>query len=253
MYGVLIASGILVSLLVGEKLAKDQKLDTNLYWSASLWVIMGGVVGARVYHVLDFWEVYTANPIEVLFLHKGGLGIYGAIIGGAISLAAHLRSRKKDILDYLDVSAVVIPLGQAVGRWGNFANMEILGTPTDLPWGMYVPFFNRPQHLKYNDIFHPLFLYESLLDILLFSVLLLLYRRKTMLEKTQSSKKPIYALRGFFTLLYVAAYGLIHFSLEFIRLESWFLYGVNVAQAISLVFVLGGLLGIYKLSKRNLP
>ena len=248
MYGILVASGIFISLLVGEKLAKDNKLDTNTFWSSSLWVIIGGVVGARAYHVIDYWEVYSANPIAILFVHNGGLGVYGALLGGAISLATYFWVIKKDIFAYLDVATVVIPLGQAVGRWGNFVNMEILGTPTDLPWGMFVPLENRPSHQIYNDIFHPVFLYESLLDIVLFFALLLLYRRKIMLGKIENKPKPAFALRGFFTLLYMVGYGLIRFSLEFVRLESWYVNNINVAQMISLVFIFGGIIGLYKIT-----
>jgi len=248
MYGIIVASAILISLLVGEKLAKDNKLDTNTFWSSSLWVIIGGVVGARAYHVIDYWDVYAANPIAILFIHNGGLGIYGALLGGAMSLVVYFRSIKEDIFGYLDLAAVVIPLGQAVGRWGNFVNMEILGTPTDLPWGMFVPPKYRPQHLIYNDIFHPVFLYESLLDIVLFFVLLLLYRRKIMLSKTSNEPKPAFALKGFFTLLYITGYGLIRFSLEFIRLETWHIQNINVAQMISLIFIFCGIFGIYKIT-----
>jgi len=248
MYGIIVASGILISLLVGEKLAKDNKLDTNTFWGSSLWVIIGGVVGARLYHVIDYWEVYSANPIAMLYIHNGGLGIYGALLGGAISLVAYFRSTKKDIFEYLDLASVVIPLGQAVGRWGNFVNMEILGTPTNLPWGVFVPPEYRPLHLKYNDIFHPVFLYESLLDIVLFFVLLLLYRRKIMLAKIKSEEKFAVTLRGFFTLLYMTGYGIIRFSLEFIRSESWYIQNINVAQVISLIFISGGIFGIYRIT-----
>jgi len=250
MYGIIVASGILISLLVGEKLAKDKKLDTDVYWSSSLWAIIGGVVGARLYHVVDFREAYTSNPITILFIHNGGTGIYGALLGAAISLIVYFKFTKKDIFEYFDLAAVVIPLGQAIGRWGNFANMEILGKPTNLPWGMYVPLKYRPPYLIYNDMFHPIFLYESLLDILLFFVLLLLYRRKIVLEKIKSKQKPTYALKGFFTLLYMVGYGLIRFSLEFVRLESWFYYSINVAQFVSLIFITLGIFGLYKITRK---
>lgn len=251
MYGILVASGILISLLVGEKLIKDGGFDTNTYWSSSLWAIVGGVVGARLYHVIDLWKYYSANPIDIILIHHGGLAIYGALIGGTISLFIYFSVVKSDILEYLDVAAIVIPLGQAMGRWGNFVNMEILGTPTDLPWGMFVPAKYRPQHLIYNDIFHPIFLYESLLDILLFFVLLLLYRRKIMLHKKTDAKKPLYSLKGFFTLSYMVGYGMIRFSLEFLRLETWMVNNINIAQLISMLFIFSGIFGLFYLNRQS--
>jgi len=253
MYGIIISSGILISLLVGERLIKKSDLNTDLYWGSSLWIIIGGVAGARFFHVLEYWEHYALEPITTLFIHNGGLRIYGGILGGILSLIIFFKLKKKKFIKYLDVSAVVIPLGQAIGRWGNFVNKEILGTPTNLPWGMYVPPKYRPEHLINNDIYHPIFLYESLLDIMLFFVLLLLYQRKTVLQKTNSKQKPLYSLKGFFTLAYIAGYGLIRFSTEFVRLDPWTINGINIAQVISLFFVFIGILGVYYISNSPTP
>ena len=253
MYGIIISFGILASLLVGERLVRQKNLDLDVFWGSSLWAIVGGVVGARIYHVVEFWSFYSQDPVTVLFIHKGGLGIYGAILGGIISLVTYFKFKKQSFIDYLDLSAVVIPLGQSIGRWGNYVNMEVLGSPTDLPWGMFVPPKYRPEHLANNDIFHPIFLYESLLDIMLFFCLLLLYRRKTMLEKNGTFRKPLYSLKGFFTLAYITSYGLIRFSTEFVRLESWAVNGINIAQAVSLLFVFIGVMGIYRIANSPTP
>jgi len=250
MYGLIVSFGILSSLLVGEKIIKEKNLEANIYWRASLWAILGGVAGARIYHVIDHWEVYSINPITVLFIQSGGLAIYGALIGSTISLVTYLYMTKSDVLVYLDVAAIVVPLGQSVGRWGNFANMEIIGSPTRLPWGMYVPPAYRPLDLIYNDFFHPAFLYESLLDILLFSVLWLLYRRKIVLRKKGRARTELNSLKGFFTLVYMVGYGLIRFSLEFVRLDPWQINGVNIAQLISLIFAFSGILGLILLYRR---
>ena len=244
MYGIIISSGILIGLLVGESLVKKNKLDLNLYWGSSLWTIVGGVVGARVFHVLEHWDLYVGNPITMLFIHNGGLRIYGGILGGVLCMLLYFKLKKQKFIDYLDVSAVVIALGQGIGRWGNFVNKEILGLPTNLPWGMYVPPSYRPTQFINNDIFHPIFLYESLLDIMLFFTLLLLYRRKTVLQKSGEKQKPMYSLKGFFTLAYITGYGAIRFSIEFIRLETWTINGINVAQVISLLFVFAGIVGL---------
>jgi len=115
---------------------------------------------------------------------------------------------------------------------------------------MFVPPQNRPSMYRYNDIFHPLFLYESLLDILLFFVLLLLYRRKSLLEKTKSKTKPLYSLRGFFTLAYITGYGLIRFPTEFLRVQTWIINGINITQTISLFLIACGIIGLFLIAKK---
>lgn len=249
MYGILISTGILAALLVAERLAKKRDMDLDLFWGSSLWLILGGVVGARIYYVVEHWSYFAQDPIMAFYIHKGGLGIYGAILGGALFSSIYFAFKKRPFLEFLDLAAVVIPLGQAVGRWGNFVNKELFGPPTELPWGMFVPPENRPAMYRYNDTFHPLFLYESLLDIMLFFALLLLYRRKTVLEKNRKSSKPVYMLKGFFTLAYLVGYGLIRYSTEFIRIQTWVVNGVNITQLISLFLVFVGVAGIYRLYK----
>ncbi len=250
MYGIIISFAIIISLILGEKIAKDNKIDTNVYWGASLWVILGGVVGARVYHVIDYADHYLSNPITVLFIHQGGLGIYGAVIGGAMGLYLFSKFQKRDFLALLNVSAIVIPLAQAVGRWANYFNTELYGIPTNLPWGLYVPPGVRPLQYENNDIFQPIFLYESFLDIVLFFVLLLLYQRKTMLQKKYFQGNTSFSMMGFFTLIYIVGYGLIRFPLEFLRINPWEIYGINVAQSFSLIFIIFGLGGLYKIIKK---
>jgi phosphatidylglycerol:prolipoprotein diacylglycerol transferase len=253
MYGIIISLAIGIALYLGEKIAKDNNLDTNIYWGASLRALIGGVVGARLYHVIDYAQYYLAHPIRVFYLHLGGLGIYGAIFGGAIGLYLYLRGKNEPLLKYLNLAAIVIPLAQAVGRLANWTNMELYGKPTDLPWGLYVPPQFRTDTYRYNDVFHPLFVYESLLDILLFFVLWLLYQRKSLLQKMFFAGKKDFSMKGFFTLTYLIGYGVIRFSLEFLRIKPWQIYGINVAQAISLCFIFIGLLGVYKIIKPELP
>jgi phosphatidylglycerol:prolipoprotein diacylglycerol transferase len=250
MYGIIISTGILTALLVAERLAKKRGMDLELFWGSSLWLIIGGVVGARIYYVVEHWSYFAQNPVMTVQIYRGGLGIYGAILGGALFSGIYFAFKKRRSLEFLDLAAVVVPLGQAIGRWGNFVNKELFGPPTSLPWGMFVPLENRPTIYRYNDTFHPLFLYESLLDILLFFVLLLLYRRKTVLEKSANPNKPLYSLKGFFTLAYLTGYGLIRYSTEFIRIETWVINGINVTQIISLMLIVAGMVGIFLLAKK---
>lgn len=253
MYGIIISLAIAFALYLGEKIAKDNNFDTNIYWGASLWAIIGGVVGARMYHVVDYADYYLTKPIRVLYLHQGGLAIYGALLGGTIGLLLYLRGKKEPFLKYLNLAAIVIPLAQAIGRLANWSNMELYGKPTSLPWGLYVPPQFRTDAYRYNDVFHPLFIYESLLDILLFFVLWLLYQRKTMLQNMLFSGSRNFSMKGFFTLTYLLGYGIIRFSLEFLRIDPWQIAGANVAQVISLLFIAIGVLGLYSIVKPKLP
>lgn len=253
MYGTIIALAAAISLYLGEKLAKENKIDTNTYWGASLWAIIGGVAGARLYHVIDYHQYYFEYPIRVLYLWQGGLGIFGALFGGAIGSYIYIRMKKQSAIKYLNVAAIVMPLAQAVGRWANYTNLELYGLPTNLPWGIYVPVESRPSQYMFNDVYHPLFAYESLLDIVLFFVLWLLYQRKHLLQKKYFGERDDFSMKGFFTLVYLIGYGIIRFSLEFLRINPWKIMGMDVAQTISLLFIFVGALKLYKITRKGLP
>ena len=218
MYGILISVGILLSLLVAERLVDER--DT--FWGLSFWTILGGVLGSRLYHVADYYTYYAQNPIKILFLWEGGLGIIGAIVGGTIATIIYLSIKRKKIKPWLDVIATVTPLGQSIGRWGNYFNKEIHGSQTNLPWGIYSPKV------------HPLFLYESILDFGLFILLYWLFKKR-------NSKSNLE--------IYLILYATIRLSLEPLRmgLNTWEIRGVNVAQIISLAVIL--LVGLYLIRK----
>lgn len=150
MYGLTIAIGILVSLFLTERLCRSRDMDTSVLWELSFWLILVGVIGARIYHVADFWEVYSTNPIAALYVWNGGLSIFGALIIGIPTAALYLRAKKQDVLEWLDIFSVAAPLGQAIGRWGNFFNNELM----------------------------PFAIYESAADLALFGLVLLIYSKK---------------------------------------------------------------------------
>uniref|UniRef100_A0A7C4XTG6 Prolipoprotein diacylglyceryl transferase n=1 Tax=candidate division WWE3 bacterium TaxID=2053526 RepID=A0A7C4XTG6_UNCKA len=146
MYGLLVACGILLSVLLAEQLAKNKKLERALIWRVAFRGILFGVVGARIYHVVDYWDLYSQNLNSTLFIWNGGLGIIGGIMGGLLGI--YSVSPKKYFLTILDIAATVMPLGQAIGRWGNYFNGELI----------------------------PYAIYESLADILIFGFLFLRIR-----------------------------------------------------------------------------
>jgi len=242
LYGLLIGLGILAGAGVVEIIRRKELIDKNELesWSVGevmLWAGGLGVIGARIYHVIDLWQYYVVRPKEILMLWNGGLGIYGGILGGIIGVliysfkTAKKRSLKdvwERFLTIADVVVVGVPLGQAIGRWGNYFNQELYGLPTNLVWGIYIKPENRLLEVIMYEKFHPLFLYESLWCLFIFIILW-----KMMF------KKRIKLGRGGMIITYLGFYGLGRFLLEYLRIESWQTYGINVAQGISI-----GLMGM---------
>jgi phosphatidylglycerol---prolipoprotein diacylglyceryl transferase len=223
LYGLLIGVGILVGAWVSIRISK---IKADEVWDSLLWVVGGGLLGARLYHVIDYFEYYWLHPWEIIMLNKGGLGIFGGILGGIIGLWFYSRKRKERFFLLLDVMAIGLPIGQMIGRWGNFFNQELYGLPSNLPWSIYIKPENRLIEVMNFERFQPLFLYESLWSLVGFLGLWWLIWR----EKLEVGK-------GGVLMAYLGWYGLGRFWLEFLRLDAWQISGVNVAQVISLSLV----------------
>jgi phosphatidylglycerol:prolipoprotein diacylglycerol transferase len=218
---------ILSSLLVSSHIAKAEQKNTNLLWDGAPWIIFAGLIGARLYHVLDYLSYYLSDPVRIFFIWKGGMGIIGGIAFGIAALYIYLRIRKQDKGTWLDIVALSLPLGQAIGRIGNFFNRENFGTPTSLPWGQYVEPGLRPFVFKEYERFHPVYFYEAILDVILFLTLLYLYKTKRM---AVGSKHIFYS--------YLIGYSLIRFLLEFIRVNTWHIGNLNIAQLVSILVLI---------------
>lgn len=234
LYGFLIGLGVLVAAEVAERVrcklaAKDKEWRAVSVWDSLIWAVAGGLIGARLYHVIDWWDYYWLHPEEIIKLWRGGLGIFGGILGGAIGLWIYSRSKKR-LLMMLDLAGLSLPLGQAIGRWGNYFNQEVYGLPTNLPWAIYIKPENRLLSVIDFERFHPLFLYESLWCLLIFGLIYWLIE-----------KKKLVIGKGRVLVLYLGLYGLGRFFLEWLRIEGWIINGVNVAQAISLGLILAAL------------
>ncbi|HEX6140460.1 MAG TPA: prolipoprotein diacylglyceryl transferase, partial [Candidatus Limnocylindria bacterium] len=171
-YGLFIATGVLLAGLLGSREAKRRGEDPEIGWSMLLPVLVLAVLGARIYHVIHQWDYYSQNPELILAIWNGGLGIPGAVAGGAVAILAYCRWKKLNTLRWLDIFASAILLGQAVGRLGNFYNQELCGPPTTLPWGIPIDAAHRIG--EWTDLsrfpeattrFHPLFAYEAVLNL----------------------------------------------------------------------------------------
>jgi phosphatidylglycerol:prolipoprotein diacylglycerol transferase len=234
-YGILIMIGVVAAAFLGQAEAKRRGIKTDYIWDALFWVVLAGIVGARIWHIFTpppsmieqgiTTRWYLTHPLDILNIRNGGLGIPGAIIGGAIALWIYCRNKKISFLTFADTVVPGVALAQAIGRWGNFFNQEVYGKPTNLPWKIYIDPAHRIQGYQNYDYFHPLFLYESLWNVLVMAVLLWMARR---FEKWL---KP-----GDLFLIYMIMYSIGRFSLEFLRLDASQVGGINFNQTF-VVFV----------------
>ncbi len=251
-YGIIIVVAMLIAATVAARLAKRTGRDPDHIWGALTWAIIPAIVGARLWFVLFppaslisqgmdsvwFFQNFFNLQSGAIAIWSGGLSIFGAVIGGFLGAYLYLRRNKQPLMPWLDIAAVALPLGQAIGRWANFVNQELYGTPTTLPWGLMIDSAKRVDPYRSlvefptTTLFHPLFLYESLWSILAFIVLLNLFQRYRNRFLT-----------GDFFLIYVAQYSLIRFLLEGIRVEVTYIpwTEINLSQALMFVTFVGSL------------
>lgn len=235
-YGVIIMSGALAGGWLASREAARRGYDTDVVWDLLIWLVIGGIIGARLWHVFTpspslvaqgvDTMYYLTHPFDLVNLRKGGLGIPSAVIGGAISLYFFTRKRKLNFAEWADIAAPSLALGQAIGRWGNFFNQELYGAPTNLPWKLFIDPQHRLPAFMDVEYYHPLFLYESLWNLGNLFLLLWLGRRFKDRLKT-----------GDIFLSYLVIYPLGRFLLEFLRLDSSQIAGVNANQTFMLVVV----------------
>jgi prolipoprotein diacylglyceryl transferase len=177
-YGVMLLLGILGAVWLTGRRWTRRGGDWDLVFRVAMWGVAGGVIGARLYHVVTSWsEVPDPKWQGVFEIWRGGLGIWGGILGGVLAGAIVVHRSGNSIYRFMDAVAPGLLLAQAIGRWGNYFNQELFGKPTNLPWGLEIDVQNRPQQYVSSTTFHPMFLYESLWCLLGVGVLLLVDRR----------------------------------------------------------------------------
>jgi phosphatidylglycerol:prolipoprotein diacylglycerol transferase len=164
-YAIFILAGIVAAVILIRQLAERRGLDPEFPLDAAPWMIVGGILGARLTYVLLRFDHFVANPADALNIRLGGLAIHGALAGGGLVLWWCCRSRRQSLLTWADLIVAGVALGQAIGRWGNWANQEAFGRPTDLPWGLSIAPDRRPERYAEVTAFHPTFLYESVFNL----------------------------------------------------------------------------------------
>lgn len=225
-YGLLIASAVLIGILLALRETKRKGLKEDTLIDFLLFAIPSAIIGARLHYVIFSWDNYKYDPIQILNLRGGGLAIHGAIIAGVIVAIVFCKVKKISLWQLLDIVAPSLILGQAIGRWGNFANQEAHGGPTDLPWGIMV-----------NGVkVHPTFLYESIFNLMIF-IFLMWYRKR-------------YKVDGEIFLLYFSLYSVGRFFIEGLRTDSLMIGPIRVAQLISVLIIIICVLLIYYRRKK---
>ncbi|OTA40204.1 MAG: hypothetical protein A6D92_21665, partial [Symbiobacterium thermophilum] len=178
-YGIIIVSAIAVAMWLSGRFARDRGLDPEFVPDFGMVLVPAGILGARFYEVFILqWPYYSQNPEKILKIWEGGLAIHGAVLGGAIAAAIYLPARRQPFWRWADVVGLVLPLAQAIGRWGNFFNQEAYGDPAPAWLVRLMPGWLREGMTIGGTVMHPTFLYESAWNLLTFGVLLLVHRRR---------------------------------------------------------------------------
>ncbi len=244
-YGLLIAISIIACMVLAMRQASSFGLTSDDVMDTFIAVIPLMIIFARLYYVVFEWEFYAANWRLIFDTRQGGLAFYGGVIGGILAIFLVTRIKKISLAKFLDFIVVYVPLGQAVGRWGNFFNQEAFGTNTSLPWGMYS---NQTQAYlsslsgPYDPTLpvHPTFLYEFLANMIIFVILLWLRRR---------SKTPLAV-----TLTYLMLYGAVRFFVEGIRTDALMVgeTTLRISQLLSALMVVFAVVFLVVLRQRRL-
>ena len=230
-YGVLIGIAFLLAYSLAEKLIYRNNLSMNYFSDLIFFILLSSIVFARLYFVFLSWDYFKDHLDEIPKIWHGGQSIHGGMFGSIFATIIYTKIKKISFYNYIDVIAVVTPLGQAIGRWGNFFNNEAFGKPIEagLPSlytfvRLYIPKEFRPDLYLNHDFFHPTFLYESVLDFIVF---IFLYKKYSSWKD-----KP-----GKIFWTYLFCYSVIRFFLEFLRTDSLYVFSIPGAQIVSVVLI----------------
>ncbi len=251
-YGLIFTIAMLLCIALAMIRAKRYHFSRDDILDYFLWMIPLILIGSRLYYVAFEWDQFKGSLAAIFDLRQGGLAFYGGVLGGMLAVAIAARIKHVKLHRIFDYLAVLIPLGQGIGRWGNFFNQEAFGTNTSLPWGMISegtrqglaalnPNPANPLPGLNPDLpVHPTFLYEFLANMVIFAILLLVHRRQ---------KRPWTTV-----LTYLFFYGLVRFFVEGIRTDSLVFHAfgqtLRISQVLSAVMVVGSIL-VYLILRSN--
>ena len=239
-YSITMFLGVFFGFLVAYFEVKRKKINKDFFENMAFYAILFGFIGARIYYVLFNLNYYLKDPLEIVKVWNGGLAIHGGIIGAVIAIYIYCKKKNVSFFEMLDVCTPALLIGQVIGRWGNFFNSEAHG-------GIVTKAFLEKLHLpnfiiegmNINGVYyHPTFLYESVLNFICFILLLFLRRKKNIRV-------------GVFLGIYLIWYGIVRFFVESLRTDSLMLGSLKMAQVISIVLVIIGIVLIITSRKRE--
>ncbi|HEY0387399.1 MAG TPA: prolipoprotein diacylglyceryl transferase [Gaiellales bacterium] len=240
-YGLLLALGVLLAGWIARREFRRRRMDPELAYSIAVWGVPFGLAGARLYHVVTDWDAFRNDYSQIPAIWNGGLSIFGAVLGGMLGVWIGSRRVRLPFWRVADCIAPGLVLAQALGRWGNYFNQELYGTPTDRPWGLEIdPSHRQPPYLT-SDTFQPMFLFESFLNVLVFLALVLFVRRFW-------NRIP----NGTVFALYVTLYDLYRVPLETLKVDPADVFlGQRVNVWVSAVLFVVGLVAFALLFRRR--
>jgi phosphatidylglycerol---prolipoprotein diacylglyceryl transferase len=230
-YAIFMVAGILAGLALSRALAASLGLDRDWLIDAAPWVILAAILGARAYYVALRTSYFSLHPVDAINIRLGGLSFHGALVAGTLAFALLCWGQHQPFWRWSDAIMPGVALAQTVGRWGNWANQEAFGTPTNLPWGLAIDPDHRPPQFATQERFHPTFLYESLFDLVNAVFLTWLAVR---------SPRPRWFHDGDVLAIYLINYGLARFLIETIRTDSLYIGPLPAAYWLSWALIVTG-------------
>jgi phosphatidylglycerol---prolipoprotein diacylglyceryl transferase len=229
-YSLMILLGVILSISLFMKEGKRFGINSDFLFNLAFWIVVMGIIGARLYYVLFNLPMYKNDPMSIFKIWEGGLAIHGGIIFGILTILVYCRRYKVDVLRILDMLSVPLLLAQAIGRWGNFFNNEAHGAVTTLEHlrSLHIPDFIINGMQIDGLYYEPTFLYESLWCLMGFLIVLIIRRNK-------------YIKRGGPTAFYFMWYGVGRFFIESMRTDSLMIGGFKMAQVVSIIMFVVGL------------
>ncbi len=224
-YGIIIATAVIIALILVIKQSEKQGISSEFFLDFIIIAIPIAIISARAYYVIFRWNIYKTDLLQIFAIWKGGLAIHGAILGGFITLVFMTGKRNISLARAVDILTPSVVLGQAIGRWGNFINQEAHGGVVSEEFINHFPQFIKNQMYINGEYYHPAFLYESLWDFLIFIILIIIRRKK-------------YLLDGDLLFIYAIFYSAGRFFIEGLRTDSLMIGQFKVAQLISIIIII---------------
>jgi len=243
-YGLLLACGVLLAGWMARREFRRRRIDPDLAYTIAVWTVPFGLVGARLYHVITDWGAFWPHHLaDTPKIWQGGLGIWGAVLGGMLGTWIGCRRARLPFWQVADCIAPGLILAQALGRWGNYANQELYGHPSSLPWAVKIDPAHRYAPYQADSTFQPMFLYESIWDALMCLVLLWFTRRYW-------RRVPI----GTIFALYVVLYDIMRLPLETMKIDpADHVFGQRINVWVAAVTLIAALVVFIILFRRRTP